>query len=157
MTRGLCRPGPIPESWGGHRTRLQDSAGDVRVSGRVPVPDMTTRLLRGNSLTRSFKEEVALDHQLVLHPDEEERRTLDLEVIQADCERETRAQPASAVGEPDGDLDRDALPVELHRAGQDDRPRGVEGELHSSRSAFDRAIRVLHLVSHFAHVLVAIR
>ena len=88
------------------------------MSGRDPVPDITTRPLRGNSLTRSFEEEVALDHQPVLHPDEEERRTLDLEAIQASGEREARAQPASALGETDGDLDRDALPVELHRAGQ---------------------------------------
>src|SRR6267378_7716144 len=61
---------------------------------------------------------------------EEERRTLDLEVIQTDGEREARAQPASALGEADGDLDGDALLVELHRAGQDDPPRGVEGSFN---------------------------
>src|SRR6266478_593524 len=83
--------------------------------------------MRGNSLTRSFKEEVALDHQPVLHPDEEERRTVDLEAIQAYGERDARAQPTSALGEADGDLDRDALPVELHRAGQDDPPGASRG------------------------------
>ncbi len=66
MTRGLRRPGPIPESWSGHRTRLQDSAGDVRVSGRGPVPDITTRLLRRNSLARSFEKEVPPAHQPIL-------------------------------------------------------------------------------------------
>src|SRR5467141_1401643 len=112
MTRGLRRPWSVPESWRGHRTRLQDSAGDVRVSGRGPVPDITTRPLRGNSLNSIIRGGGRPRSSAgVLHPDEEERRTLDLEVIQTDGEREARAQPASAMGEADWDLDGDALPA----------------------------------------------
>jgi len=103
MARGLRQLQSYSQVLRGAPDRNRKAARrDARVSGRGPVPDSTTPLPIENSWTRSFEEEVALDHQPVLYPDEEERRTLDLQLIQADGEREGGAQPASAASELDG-------------------------------------------------------